>query len=244
MQYSTGWMSMRWSVKRCCSCYRQSHVDLKGNQSQETKIVVGEKPKDWLSILNNICFPFSSSQLPSRQGLSLQESSFVRKFFLQVMCCKALFKGPSSSRMGVQRERSPEDAAAVGIGRGCPREKMLPSFFITGVPSEVLFRGGNAVVARWCSRGMPAEPAKPNAESRASKAQLIKQSRVWLQYLCESWPLLWQARYFALHAPLLGSMASWPGGEQHGLASLHANISSLMRTSALDCESHTFSSFS
>lgn len=64
------------------------------------------------------------------------------------MCYKALFKGPSSSRMGVQRRRIPDDAAAVGMGRGCPREKTFPSFFIRRVPGEMLFRGGNAVVPR------------------------------------------------------------------------------------------------
>lgn len=59
-----------------------------------------------------------------------------------------MFKGPSSNRMGVQRGRDPEDTAAVGIGRGCSREKVFPSFFITGVPSEMFFRRGNAVVPR------------------------------------------------------------------------------------------------
>lgn len=42
---------------------------------------------------------------------------------------------------------------------------------------------------------------------------------------------------------LLGKMTSWPAGKQHRLASLHANISLLIHTSALDCESHAFSSF-
>lgn len=46
----------------------------------------------------------------------------------------------------MQRGRSPDDATAVGMGRGCPKEKMFPSFFMTGVPSEMLYREGNAVV--------------------------------------------------------------------------------------------------
>lgn len=102
---------------------------------------------------------------------------------------------------------------------------MFPSFFIKESPvrcsleGEMLWYPGDAPVP--CQQSQQGPTHKPEQSLTAVS-------------LYESWPLLCQARYFTLHAPLLGNMTSWPAGEQHGLASLHTSISLLIHTSSLD----------